>query len=81
MKDKNKLKLLGVILRVLYNQYRKNTIDFKNECYFEFLESCGKEIRYSLEEDPDFKNIYQGSDIIKAIEELNSVLRKSFITE
>ncbi len=76
MKDKSKLTLLGVVLRVLYDLYRKNTINSENKSYFEFLETCGKEIRYSLEEDPDFKNIYQGSDIVKAFEELNNVLKK-----
>ena len=81
MKDENKLKLIGAISRIVYDLYRKNTINSENKPYFEFLEACGKEIRNSLEEHPDFKNIYQGSDIVKAIEELYNVLKKSFIEE
>jgi len=79
MKDENKLKLIGAISRIVYDLYRKNTINSNNQPYFEFLEACGNEIRITLEEHPDFKNVYQGSDIVKTFEELYNVLKENFI--
>ncbi len=81
MKDENKLRITGALLRIGYDVFKKNTIDSDNKSYLDVLEACGKGIRASLENDPEFNNIYQGSDIIKALEELYNSIKKAFNNE
>ena len=78
MKEENKLKLLGAFLRIGYNVVKESTINSENKPYFDVLEACGKEIRNNLEEDPELKNVYKGSDVIKTSEELYNAVKKTF---
>ncbi len=78
MKDENKLRIFGAILKIGYDVYKENTENSENKPYFDVLEECGKGIRAIFEEDLEFRNMYQGSDIIKAGEELYNSIKRAY---
>lgn len=72
---------LGGILRFGYEILKSNLKTDKNESFFDFAESLGGNIRDSLEEDPRYKEVYQGADIVRKGKEFWDEIKKLFSKE
>ena len=76
-KKKEDLFLSGA-LRLGYEILKKNIKNPKYDSVFEFFESVGKEFRTVIENDPDYKDLYTGADIVRKGTEFWEELRKAF---
>ena len=81
MKDENKLKIIGALFRGGYEALKKDTVTSENKTYFDILEACGRGIRKLLEGDPDLKNVYKGSDVVRVGKELYDSIKNTFEDE
>lgn len=64
MDDDQKL-LLGGVLRFGYEILKANLKEEDKEDFFDFAESFGKDAREILEQNPKYKRIFEGADLIR----------------
>ncbi len=74
MSEKDEDMILGGALRAGYEILKANLKTEKNESFFGFVESLGKEVRGAYEE--DFKDMYNGADIVKKGKDFWDSLKK-----